>query len=87
MDCADLFRVRVGSSGIIDTPKYYRGLFYSTLILVEDKHIFTGDCHEFVEMFVMFLVILAMNNYIIHNAYHFIAVGEDLIHHPLEDVL
>ena len=43
--------------------------------------------HEFVEMFVVFLVILSMNNYIICNAYHSIAVGEDLVHHPLEDVL
>ena len=43
--------------------------------------------YEFVEMFVMFLVIFFMNNYIVCNANHSITVGENLVHHPLEDVL
>ena len=78
----------MGSSGIIDTStKYYGSLFDSTFILIEDKSMFMGDSYEFVEMFVMFLVILSMNNYIICDAYHSITVGEDLVHHPLEDVL
>ena len=78
MNCADLCRVRMGCSGIIDTfKKYYGGLFDSTLIPVEDKSMFTGDSHEFVETFVLFLVILSMNNYIICDAHHSIAVGED----------
>ena len=41
MDCADLFRVRMSSSSIIDTSKkYYGGLSDSTHILVEDKPMF-----------------------------------------------
>ena len=82
------YRVRMNSIGIIDTSgKHYRGLFDSTLILVEDEAMYVGDSHEFVEMFVMFLVILSMYNYIICDAYHSITVSEDLVHHPLEDVL
>ena len=42
---------------------------------------------NFVEIFVMFLVILSMNNYIICDAYHSITANEDPVHHPLEDVL
>ena len=80
MDCADIFRVRISSRGIIDTSeKHCRGLFDSTLISVEDKSMFMGDSHEFVEMFVMFLVILSMNNYIICDANHSIAADKDLI--------
>ena len=72
---------------IIDTSeKHYGGLFDSTVILVEDKPMFIGDSHEFVETFVMFLVILSVNNYIICNASYSIALGEDLANHPLEDV-
>ena len=48
---------------------------------------FSSDSHEFVETFVMFLVILSMSNYIICDANHSITAGEDLVHHPLEDVL
>ena len=58
-----------------------------TAILVEDNPMLMGDSHEFVEMFVIFLVILSMNNYIICNTYHSITVGEDLVHHPLKDIL
>ena len=46
----DLFWVRMRSIGIIDTSeKHYWGLFDSTIILVEDKPIFTGNSHKFVE--------------------------------------
>ena len=86
MDCTDL--LRMSSSGFIDTSeKHYGGLFDSTLILVEDKPMFVGDSHAFVETFAMFLVILSTNNNIICNANHPIAAGMDLIHHLLEDVL
>ena len=79
MDCADLFRVRVSFSGVRDaSEKHYRGLFDGTLIFVEDKSMFT---------FIMFLVILSMNSYITCNANCFITVGDDQVHHPLEDVL
>ena len=78
---------RWASSGVIDTSeKYYRGLFDSTCIHVEDMSIFTGNSHEFVETFVMFLVILSIN-YIICNVYHSIAADEDLVHHLLEAFL
>ena len=78
----------MSSSGIIDTSKKNdRGLFDSTLTPVEDKSMFMSNSHEFVDMFVMFLVILSMNNYIICNANHSIAVGKDLVNHSLEDVL
>ena len=78
----------MSSSGIMDTPeKYYGGLLDSTLIPVEDKSRFTGDSHEFVEMFLMFLVIPSMNSYIACNANHSIAVSKDLIHHLLENFL
>ena len=76
------------ASGIIHTSKkHYRGLFDSTLILVEDKPIFMGKSHEFVETFVMFLFILSMNNYIVSDVNQSITTGDDLVHHLLEDVL
>ena len=44
MNCTNYFRVRMSSIGIIDTSqKHYRGLFDSTLVLVEDKPMFKGD--------------------------------------------
>ena len=76
----------MGSSGIIDTSKNTTEVCLTAhLSLFEDKSMFMGDSHEFV-MFVMFLFILSMKNYIICNAYHSTTVGEDLVHHPLEDV-
>ena len=78
----------MSSISIIDTAeKHYGDLFHSTLVPVEDKPMFMGDSHEFVETFVMFLVILSMNNYIVCDANDSITAGEDLVHHRLEDVL
>ena len=87
VDCTDLFGVRMSSIGIINTSKNT-----TEVCLTAHLPLLKTDPHSWVTLMnlwtiVMFPLILSMNNYIVCNANHSNTVGEDLVHHPLEECL
>ena len=69
------------------SQKFDQWLFYGTFLAIEDKSMFSGNLHEFVQASIVLCIITSMDDNIICNPNYTFASFQDLVHHLLKDVL
>ena len=62
-------------------------VLHFTLLTIEDKTMLTGCIHEVVQVLIMVFIIFSMNDNIICNSYDSFTAFQNLVHHPLKDIL
>ena len=73
---------------VIDPSKNFdQWLFYSTFLTIEDNPMFSGNLHECVQALIVLFRITFVDEDIICNPNYTFAAFQDLVLHPLKDVL
>ena len=67
--------------------EHHRLLFYGTLLAVENKSFFFGHIEQVDDVCIVVSVILSIDEHIIVDGQYTGALGHDVIHPHLEDVL